>query len=158
MTRVTDTTIASDYRFLSWNKEVIKMLRMKERPSGDVMILDLCGTIAAGTSAIDMGDKVRNVLFRGYRKLLLNLEGATSSDPSGISAFLGALIDAREVGGDVRLVNVTRTMTDLTIIVALCRYFSVFESEDEAVNSFGAERSAPVDSGTRQWLEPVAAA
>jgi anti-anti-sigma factor len=139
-------------------KEVIKMLRMNERPSGDVMILDLGGTIAAGTSAIEMGDKVRSILFRGYRKLLLNLEGATSSDPSGVSAFLGALIDAREVGADVRLVNVTRRMTDLTIIVALYRYFSAFESEDEAVASFGAEHSAPVDNGTSRWLEPVAAA
>jgi len=132
------------------------MLRMTERPSGDMMILDLCGTIAAGTPEVELRDKVRSILFRGHRKVLLNLAEATSSDASGVSAFLGALLDARDAGAELRLVHVTARIADLRIIIALHRYFTVFESEADAVASFCAERRAP-EAAAGGWLEPAAA-
>lgn len=130
------------------------MLRMTERQTGDVMILDLHGRIAAGTPEVELRDKVRSVLYRDYRKVLLNLEGATSSDASGVSAFLGALIDARAAGADLRLVHVTTRMEDLRIIVALYRYFTVFESEADAVASFSTGRPVP-EAEAGGWLEPA---
>ena len=132
------------------------MLQMQERPSGDVMILDLRGNISAGVPEVEIGDKIRSILFRDYRKVLVNLAGAASSDASGVSAFLGALIAAREAGADLRLVHVTQRM-DLRIIVALCCYFDVFDSEAEGIGSFSAKRPAPAGSGAGAWLEPAAA-
>jgi anti-anti-sigma factor len=132
------------------------MLRIKERPSGDVMVLDLRGRMTTGVPEIEFGNTVRSVLFRGYRKVLVNLEAATSSDPSGVSAFLGALIDAGAVGAELRLVHVTRRIADLGIIVALHRYFRVYESERDAMASFGAG-TAPHVSGREPLLEPAAA-
>jgi anti-sigma B factor antagonist len=112
------------------------MLRMTERPAGDVMILDLQGTITPGPAEVDLGDKVRSILYSGYRKLLLNLANVTSSDASGVSALLGTLICARNSQAEVKLLNVTRRMTDVLIIVALHRYFATFDSEQEALASF----------------------
>ena len=111
------------------------MLRMTERPNGDVMILDLHGTISPGQDA-DLGDKVRRILYRGHRKLVLNLANATSSNATGVSALLTTLLTARDCNAELRLVNVTRRMTDLLIIVALYRYFDVCDSEQEAIESF----------------------
>ena len=153
VTRITDGSFAAVYCPSRHEMEGVVMLQMKERPSGDVMVLDVRGSIASGAPEVEVGDKVRSILFRGYRKVLLNLAGATSSDASGVSAFLGALIEARAVGADVRLLHVTRRMTDLRIIVALHRYFTVFESEGEALDSFGAERPAPADRAVHTWLE-----
>jgi anti-anti-sigma factor len=132
------------------------MLRMRERTSGDVVIVEISGRIAAGAAETEIGHKVRSVLFRGYRKVLLNLGKAISSDASGVSAFLGALIDAHAVGAELRLVHVTRRMKDLCIIAALHRYFSVFDSEDEGVASFGAEPVQLPDRDSSSWLEPAA--
>jgi anti-anti-sigma factor len=131
------------------------MLLLKERPASDVMILDVCGTIAAGTPELELRDKVWSILYRGHRKVLLNLAEATSSDASGVSAFLGALLDARDAGADLRLVHVTTRIDDLRIIVALYRYFTVFESEDDALASFCAERAVSAADGG--WLEPATA-
>lgn len=132
------------------------MLLLKERISGDVMILDVCGTVAAGAPEVELRDKVRSILYRGHRKMLLNLAEATSSDASGVSAFLGALLDARDAGAELRLVHVTARIDDLRIIVALYRYFMVFDSEDDAVASFCAWRTAP-DAAAGGWLEPAVA-
>jgi anti-anti-sigma factor len=132
------------------------MLLLKERILGDVMILDVRGTIAAGAPEVKLRDKVRSILYRGHRKMLLNLAEATSSDASGVSAFLGALLDARDAGAELRLVHVTARIEDLRIIVALYRYFTVFDSEDDAVASFRAGRTAP-DAAASGWLEPAIA-
>ena len=112
------------------------MLRMTERPHGDVMILDLDGRISPGPKEVNLGDKVRSILCCGYRKLILNLAGVTSSDASGVSALLGALLAARDGQAELKLLHVTRRMTELLIIVALLRYFVVFDSEREALESF----------------------
>jgi anti-anti-sigma regulatory factor len=130
------------------------MLLLKERILGDVMILDVCGTIATGAPEVELRDKVRSILYRGHRKVLLNLAEATSSDASGVSAFLGALLDARDVGAELRLLHVTARIDDVRILVALYRYFTVFDSEIEGVASFGAERAVP-EAGAGGWLEPA---
>jgi len=116
------------------------MLRMSERALDDVVILDLHGTVRPWSADITLDDKVRSVLFRGYRKLLLNLAHMSSADASAISALVGALLTAREAGGEIRLLNVTRRMKDLLVIVALYEYFTVFDSEQDALESF---RSGP---------------
>lgn len=117
------------------------MLHMTERPVGDVMILDLGGRIASGPAEIDLGDKVRSILLCGYRKLLVNLAEVTSTDASGVSALLGALLAARESQAEMRLVNVTSRLTDSLIVTALYRYFAVDESEQKALVSFHPEWS-----------------
>src|SRR5262245_10876999 len=105
-------------------KEVPAMLRMSERALDDVVNLDLHGTVRPWSADITLDDKVRSVMFRGYRKLLLNLANVSSTDASAISALVGALLTAREAGGEIRLLNVTRRMKDLLVIVALYEYFT----------------------------------
>jgi anti-sigma B factor antagonist len=112
------------------------MLRMSERPVGDVMILDLHGTLSPGVAEVNLGDKVRSILYCGHQKLLLNLADMRSADSSAISALVGALIAARAVHAEIKLVNVTRRLKDVLIIVALHRYFATFDSEEEALASF----------------------
>jgi anti-sigma B factor antagonist len=114
------------------------MLRMTERPAGDVMILDLHGTMSPGVAEVNLGDKVRSILYCGYQKLLINLADMTSTDSSAVSALVGALLAARAVRADIKLVNVTTRLKDVLIIVALHSYFTIFDSEDEALESFRA--------------------
>jgi anti-anti-sigma factor len=134
------------------------MLHMRERPTGDVMILDLQGRMASGAAETALGDKVRSVLLCGYRKLLLNLAEVTSSDASGVSAFVGALLAARECQAEVRLVNVTRRLTDSLIVVALYRYFSAFDTEKEALVSLLQQPDMATEAGAEIGCQTARAA
>ena len=137
------------------------MMQMTERPVGDVVILDLHGTIAPGLAEVGLGDKVKSILYGGCRKLLLNLAGVTSSDASGVSALVGALLSARESRAEVKLLNVTQRLTDILIIVALYRYFAAFDAEQEALESFRSAAAAPSgsDGASREpWHEAAQAA
>jgi anti-sigma B factor antagonist len=112
------------------------MLRIIERQTGDVVILDLVGTITSGAPAGAVVDTVRKVVLGGCRKVLLNMARARSSDASGVSAPVGALLAAREAGAEIKLASVVGGIDDLRIVAALYRYFSVFDSPEEALDSF----------------------
>ena len=73
--------------------------------------------------------------------------------------MLGALLAAREHAGEVRLLNVTRRLTSIGIVVALHRYFSVFDSEEEALESVGASLAGmSADVQHELWARAVHAA
>jgi anti-anti-sigma regulatory factor len=132
---------------------------MDERPVGEVMILALTGRIATGADELALGDKVRSVFYQGYRKVLLDLGSVSSSNACGISALLGALLDARVARAELKLIRLTRRITNLQVIVALTRYFDVFESEEAALESFGDVRQGRTrEEPAKEVWESVTAA
>jgi len=114
------------------------MLRIDHRRVKDVTVLDVKGQIAPGDPELALAAAVRFAIRQGYRKLVLNLAEATSSDASGISALLDALLQMRAAGGELKLVQIERRFAQLLIVVALYTYFDVRESEREALASFGS--------------------
>ena len=109
------------------------MLTISEQSRGAVMMLKLSGRMAAIASELEIRDRIRRVLVRGYRKVLVDLTGVTNANAAEDGLFLGPLVDARGVGAEIKLIYQQRT-TDLK------RHFRVFESEREALDSFGIER------------------
>ena len=116
------------------------MLRVDERNAGEVMILTLAGRIKDGADELALGDKVRSLLHQGFRKLLLDLGEVATSNACGVNALLGALIDARAAGAEMKLLRLTRRAANVQVIVALALHFAAFDSEVEALASFGEER------------------
>jgi anti-anti-sigma factor len=112
------------------------MLRITEQRCADVVVLTLRGTLSPDT-AIEFSGSLANVLCRGYRKVLVNLEGTPNTGTAGVGAFLEALLAARARGAELRLVNVARQVSD--VVVAAAFYFSVFDTEEDALDSFGFE-------------------
>jgi anti-anti-sigma regulatory factor len=110
------------------------MLTINEQSRGDVMMLTLTGRMAASASELEIRDRIRRVLVRGYRKLIVDLTGVTNPYAAEDGLLLGPLVDARGVGAEIKLIQ--QRATDLK------RHFRVFESELEALDSFGIERPA----------------
>lgn len=121
------------------------MLRIEHRRMNDAIVLDVKGKIAPGDPEHAFAAAVRSAVRQGYRKLVLNLAEATSSDASGISALLDAYLQMRASGGELKLLRIERRFAQLLTVVALYPYFDVRESEEEALASF---RSASRLTGT----------
>jgi anti-anti-sigma factor len=117
------------------------MLRITERPVGDVMIIDLLGTVDPAAGEVGVGEAVKRVRRLGYRKILLNLLDMTSSNTSSIRALLAAFSATSETRCELKLVNVDRRMKELLFLVGLHEHFEWFDSEREALESF--ERNSP---------------
>jgi len=113
-------------------------MQITERQVGDVMILDLKGKITLGEGDELLKDKVNSIVSQGRRKIVLNLAAVPYLDSAGLGEVVRAYTTVSRQGGSLKLLNLTKRITDLLSITKLLTVFDTFDSEDEAVRSFSA--------------------
>jgi anti-sigma B factor antagonist len=113
-------------------------MQIDERTVGDVMILDLKGKITLGGGDEILKDKVNSLVNQGQKKILLNFADVPYVDSAGLGEIVRTYTTVSRQGGSMKLLNLTKRITDLLSITKLLTVFETFESEKEAVASFGA--------------------
>jgi anti-sigma B factor antagonist len=111
-------------------------MQIEERPTGDVMILDLKGKLTIGDGDELLKDKINSLVQQGYTKLVLNLAGVPYIDSGGLGQVVRTYTTVKQHNGSLKLMNVTKRIEDLLAITKLLTVFDVFESEQEALQSF----------------------
>jgi anti-sigma B factor antagonist len=111
-------------------------MQIEERSVGDVTILDLKGKMTLGEGDELLKDKINSLIHQGQRKLLLNLEGVPYIDSAGLGEIVQTYTTVSRQGGSLKLVNLTKRITDLLSITKLLTVFETFDSEKDAVSSF----------------------
>lgn len=112
-------------------------LDISERLMGDVTILDMSGKITIGEGSVALRTAIRRLLEEGKKKILLNLAKVGYIDSSGIGELVSSYTAiGKEEGGQLKLLNLTQKLQDLLTITKLLTVFDVYESEEEALNSF----------------------
>jgi anti-sigma B factor antagonist len=82
---------------------------------------------------------VRRTLDEGRTRLVLNLADVPYMDSTGLGAIAHAYTSAWRRGGELKLLHVRQRNRHLLTVTRLITVFDVFDSEEEAVNSFGAD-------------------
>ena len=113
---------------------------IEERVIGDVTILDLKGKMTLGEGDELLKDKMNSLIHQGQKKLLLNLEGVPYIDSAGLGEIVRTYTTVSRQGGNLKLVNLTKRITDLLSITKLLTVFETFDSEPEALKSFQAAK------------------
>jgi anti-sigma B factor antagonist len=113
-------------------------MQIEERAVGDVMILDLKGKITLGEGDELLKDKINSLVNQGQRKIVLNLAGVPYIDSAGLGEVVRTYTTVSRQGGSLKLLNLTKRITDLLSITKLLTVFETFESENDAVRSFSA--------------------
>ncbi len=111
---------------------------IEERVIGDVTVLDLKGKMTLGEGDELLKDKINSLIHQGQKKLLLNLEGVPYIDSAGLGEIVRTYTTVSRQGGSLKLVNLTKRITDLLSITKLLTVFETFDSEAEALKSFEA--------------------
>jgi anti-sigma B factor antagonist len=113
-------------------------MQIDERAVGDVMVLDLKGRITLGEGDELLKDKVNSLINQGQKKLVLNLADVPYIDSAGLGEIVRTYTTVSRQGGSLKLLNLTKRITDLLSITKLLTVFETFDSEAEAVKSFAA--------------------
>ena len=113
-------------------------MQIDERKIGDVVVLDLKGKVTLGEGDELLKDKVNSLVNQGFRKLVLNLEGVPYIDSAGLGEVVRTYTTVSRQGGSLKLLNLTKRITDLLAITKLLTVFETFDSENDAVKSFSA--------------------
>ena len=109
---------------------------IEERIIGDVTILDLKGKMTLGEGDELLKDKINSLIHQGQKKLLLNLEGVPYIDSAGLGEIVRTYTTVSRQGGQLKLVNLTKRITDLLMITKLLTVFETFEAEKDALKSY----------------------
>lgn len=113
-------------------------MEIQERTVQGVVVLDLTGKLTIGEGDELLKERIGNLVQQGHRHLLLNLEGVPYVDSAGLGEIVRTYTTVSRQGGKLKLVNLTKRITDLLAITKLLTVFDTYESEDEAVKSFSA--------------------
>ena len=111
-------------------------MQIEERVVDGVTILDLKGKMTLGEGDELLKDKINSLIHQGQKKLLLNLEGVPYIDSAGLGEIVRTYTTVSRQGGSLKLVNLTKRITDLLSITKLLTVFETFDSEKDAVASF----------------------
>ena len=111
-------------------------MQIEERPTGDVMILDVTGKLTIGEGDELLKDKINSLIQQGQRKLILNLEGVPYVDSAGLGEIVRTYTTVSRQGGSLKLLNLTKRIEDLLSITKLLTVFDTYDSEQDALNSF----------------------
>jgi len=111
-------------------------VKSSTRQVDGVTIVDLSGRITLGEGSTTLKDTVHDLLSKGLKRIVLNLGEVNYVDSSGIGALVSALTAAKNQGGQLKLLNVTKRVHDLLQITKLHSLFDVKNDEAAAVQSF----------------------
>ena len=116
-------------------------MQIEERSVGGVVVLDVKGKITLGDGDELLKDKINSLVNQGSKQILLNLAGVPYIDSAGLGEIVRTYTTVSRQGGSLKLLNLTKRITDLLSITKLLTVFDTFDSEGEAVKSFSAAKA-----------------
>jgi anti-sigma B factor antagonist len=122
-------------------------LIINQRQHNDITILDLVGNVKMGEDIIRFRKTVRILIEEGKKKILLNLAEITFIDSSGLGEMVAGYISLQKSDGELKLLNLTKRVSELMMITKLLTVFDSFENEEAAISSF---QTAPGNKESRQ--------
>ncbi len=113
-------------------------MEIAERSAGDVTILDLTGRMTLGEGDEVLRDRVNDLVVQGKKKLILNLGGVPYVDSAGLGEIVRTYTTVSRQGGSLKLLGLTKRITDLLAITKLLTVFETYDNEADAVRSFSS--------------------
>ena len=113
-------------------------MQIEERAVGDVVVLDLKGRITLGDGDQLLKDKVNSLVNQGHKGIVLNLAGVPYIDSAGLGEIVRTYTTVSRQGGSLKLLSLTKRITDLLSITKLLTVFETYDNEADAVRSFSS--------------------
>ena len=110
-------------------------LKLSSRTVDGVAVVDCEGRIVFGEESASLRDSVKNMLTMN-KQIVLNLGGVNYIDSGGLGTLVALYSTAQKADSSVRLAALTQRVGDLLQVTKLVTVFDVFDTVQEAVNSF----------------------
>jgi anti-sigma B factor antagonist len=111
-------------------------LGMLEKDSGGITILEISGRITLGDESQQLRTKIKELLSQGKTRLVLDLANVSYIDSAGLGTLVGGYTSAYNMGAIMKLANLTKKFHEQLHITKLVTIFDVYNTVDEALQSF----------------------
>ena len=113
-------------------------MTIDERSVGPVTILALSGRLVLDDGDALLRQRVDDLVARGQLKIIADLTALDYVDSAGIGVLIAKYLSVRRKGGDLKLLRLSSRTHHALEITHLLTVFEAFETEEDAVRSFGA--------------------
>jgi len=114
------------------------MAKMKadQFETGGIQVIALGGSITMGSGDITVREMIKDLVAKGYKKILIDLGEVGFMDSTGLGELVAAYSHAKGHQAVLKLCNMTKKIDDLMEITQLASVFESYESREEALKSF----------------------
>ena len=118
-------------------------MQLVERMAGNVAIVKVTGDITLNKGGdVLLKDKVQSLLQQGHKNLVIDLSEVSYVDSAGLGELVQAYATAKNRGGALKLLSVTKRLKDLLVVTKLLTVFDTYDSEADALSSFSTAGKA----------------
>ncbi len=111
-------------------------LKVTTRTKDGVLVVDCSGRIVFGEESSLLRETVKQAVTENNR-IVLNLGEVSYIDSGGLGTLVALRVTAQNAGGTIKLTNLTKRVGDVLQVTKLLTVFDVYNSEAEAIESFG---------------------
>lgn len=104
---------------------------------GGVSVVALDGRIVLGEESNSLRERVKKLIAEGKKKIVLNMADVKYIDSAGLGMLVAAHVSAKTQGAALHLSNLGTKFHDVLQLTRLVTVFSVYDTEAEAISSFG---------------------
>lgn len=112
-------------------------MKISTRRREGVTLLELEGKLQVGQGDVALREAVESLLSFGENRILIDLNGVTRVDSSGMAELIAAYSKVQIQGGMLKLLRLPPKVQSILGVTQLMTVFDIFDEEDEAVASFG---------------------
>ena len=136
--RETEREAVADFKKSDAPKEEKKegeKLTVKVEDRGGVQVVSLFGFIDRHTIAL-IDSALKGCIEKNKSKIVVDCAELTYMNSNGAGVFVSYLTKARNLGGDIKFAAMRDVVKSVITILGLHRLFEVFETRDQAVESY----------------------
>ena len=111
-------------------------LEVSAREAAGIHYLQIHGRLTIGEPSEHLNEFTQNLVQRGARKLVVNLDNIPQIDSSGISSLVKLSISLARQGGGLHLVCGPGRVRDALTVTRLVEAIPTFDSEQAAASGF----------------------
>jgi anti-anti-sigma factor len=111
-------------------------LRISERKSQNVTILDLSGRVVIGPTNDSLTAELRKLAQKAPCNVLINLADVVQVDSSGISTLVRSFVTLERDGGSLKILNPKGHVREILELTRLVNCLPTYSDEAQALASF----------------------
>lgn len=111
-------------------------MTLKSNEIAGTTVITIDGNVIGGPDATVLNDEVHRLAAESKVNLVIDLGEVNFINSSGLGMLIRTLSSVRNAGGDLKLVRVSPKILNLLTVTKLNSVFQIFESVDEAIESF----------------------
>jgi len=111
-------------------------VEIETRNLGEIKLVKLTGRLTLGESVDRLRSTIDDLVAGGDTRFILDLAEVPMIDSSGIGLLVRSLMNLKQRGGALKLLNPTKFAIQTLKMIGLLNQFEVFEEQQEALASF----------------------